>query len=55
MQQQALADMRQKQYIPGDITMEDVDGVAMDAQEEWVDVPDDEAFARALEETSTRR
>ena len=55
MQQQALADMSQKQYISNDVPMVDVDGIAGDTEEAWVDVPDDEAFARALEETSVHR
>jgi hypothetical protein len=53
-QRQALADMCQED-IPDDIAMVDGDGVMEDCPEEWVDVTDDEAFARALEETSTRR
>lgn len=53
-QQQALVDMRQEQYnaIP---MVEEVLGDERGGSEEWVDVPEDEAFARALEETATSR
>jgi hypothetical protein len=53
-QQQALVDMRQEQY--NDIPMvEEVPGDERGDSEEWIDVHEDEAFARALEETATSR
>jgi hypothetical protein len=52
-QQQALADMRQQTFIPNDPIVEDVG--AEGNSSEWIDVPEDEAFAHAFEDTLERQ